>query len=387
MIGRALADFGATVVRVESSAKIETARHMAPFYGGHAGVENSALYYNCNAGKLGLALDLATEAGREAVRDLARWADVLVESYTPGLMDRWGLGYKELSGENPGLIMLSSSLMGNTGRYSRLAGFGNIGAAMSGFQYIVGWPDRPPIGPFGPYTDFVGPRLALVALLAALEERARTGRGCYLDVSQVECGAWFLAPQIAAYIADGVVQERAGNRDAVYVPHGVFPCTSDDPDRADHVAIAARHDGDFAALATVMGRPDLIGDPRYATAPARRDNESELEALIAEWTAGRGAAEVEAACQAAGVPAHRASKSADFVVDPQLAHRGHLISQPHPLHGEVTVEGPRYRLSATPGRVTRPAPAIGQDSEVILAGILGWERDRIERLDKTGAMR
>jgi benzylsuccinate CoA-transferase BbsF subunit len=387
VVGRALADFGATVVRVESSAKIETARHMAPFYGGRHGVENSALYINCNAGKLGLALDLSTGEGRETIRDLARWADVLIESYTPGLMERWGLGYEQLAAENPGLIMVSSSLMGNSGRYSRLAGFGNIGAAMSGFQYIVGWPDRPPIGPFGPYTDYVAPRLALVALLAALDERERTGQGCYLDVSQVESGAWFLAPEIAAYAADGVVQNRRGNRDSVFVPHGVFPCQTDGPGQADHVAIVARDNADFAALVRLMGQPELAVDPRYATADARRSHESELEVLIAGWSSERRASEIEEACQAAGVPAHRASMSADFVTDPQLAHQGHLLRLAHSLHGEVVVEGPRYALSATPGVVTKPAPTIGQDTEFVLTQILGYPPDKVADLEGTGVLK
>jgi benzylsuccinate CoA-transferase BbsF subunit len=387
VVGRALADFGATVVRVESSSKIETARHMAPFYGGRHGVENSALYINCNAGKLGLALDLSTGEGRDAIRDLARWADVLLESYTPGLMEKWGLGYEQLAAENPRLIMVSSSLMGNSGRYSRLAGFGNIGAAMSGFQYIVGWPDRPPIGPFGPYTDYVAPRLALVALLAALDERERTGHGCYLDVSQVESGVWFLAPEIAAYAADGVVQPRRGNRDSVFVPHGVFPCQIDGPGRADHVAIVARDDADFAALARLMGQPELAVDPRYATADSRRSHESELETLVARWTSARRASEIEEACQAGGVPAHRASMSADFVTDPQLAHQGHLLRLAHSLHGEVVVEGPRYSLSATPGAVTRPAPTIGQDTEYVLTQILGYPPDKVADLQHKGVLK
>jgi crotonobetainyl-CoA:carnitine CoA-transferase CaiB-like acyl-CoA transferase len=387
VVGRALADFGATVVRVESSAKIETARHMAPFYGGHSGVENSALYINCNAGKLGLALDLSTEEGRHTIRDLARWADVLIESYTPGLMQRWGIGYEQLAVDNPRLIMLSSSLMGNSGPYSRLAGFGNIGAAMSGFQYIVGWPDRPPVGPFGPYTDYVAPRLALVALLAALEDRERTGQGCYLDVSQVESGVWFLAPEIAACVADGAVQSRSGNRDSVFVPHGVFPCQSDEPGRADHVAIVARDDADFASLSRVIGRPELASDPRYATAGARRSREPELEAMIASWSSVRRASEIENACQAAGVPAHRASTSLDFVTDPQLIHQGHLIRLAHPLHGEVVVEGPRYALSATAGVVTSPAPTIGQDTEFVLSQILGYSSEKIAALERSGVLR
>jgi crotonobetainyl-CoA:carnitine CoA-transferase CaiB-like acyl-CoA transferase len=386
-VGRALADFGATVVRVESSAKVETARHMAPFYGGRHDVESSALYINTNAGKQGLALNLATEAGRDVVRDLARWADVLIESYAPGLMQRWGLGYEQLAAENPALIMLSSSLMGNSGRLSRLAGYGNVGAAMGGFQYIVGWPDRPPLGPFGPYTDFVAPRLALVALLAALDERQRTGRGCYLDISQVESGVWFLAPQIAAFAADGVVQGRNGNRDAACVPHGVFACQPTSTDVAGHVAIAVRDDADFAALAWLLGRPELVDDPRLAGAAQRRAAEAELEAMISEWTATLTAADAEAACQAAGVPAHRASTSADFVTDPQLAHRNHLIRLPHPVFGGVVVEAPRYVLSDTPGSVTRVAPAIGQDTVHVLRDILGYSPEKVADLDQQGVLK
>jgi crotonobetainyl-CoA:carnitine CoA-transferase CaiB-like acyl-CoA transferase len=387
VIGRALADFGATVVRVESSTKIETARLVSPYYGGHAGVESAALYINCNAGKLGLALDLAIEQARDVVRELAGWADVIIESFTPGLMDRWDLGYEQLATVNPRVIILSSSLMGNMGRYSRLAGFGNIGAAMSGFQAIVGWPDRPPIGPFGPYTDYVAPRLALVALLAALDERERSGRGCYLDVSQAECGVWFLSPQVAAFSADGTVPRACGNRDAVFVPHGVFPCRSDGPGRAEHVAIAVRDDRDWQLLTAIMGRPELALDPLYATADARRANEDQLEVIMGEWTATRTASEVEQACQAAAVPAHRASTSTDFIADPQLAYRGHLIGLPHRLHGEVVVEGPRYLLSDTPGRVVKAAPTIGEDNERVLTGILGWEPERIMALEEIGALR
>jgi benzylsuccinate CoA-transferase BbsF subunit len=258
---------------------------------------------------------------------------------------------------------------------------------MSGYQYIVGWPDRPPIGPFGPYTDYVAPRLALIALLAALDERERTGQGCYLDVSQVESGAWFLAPEIAAYVADGVVQSRRGNRDSVFVPHGVFPCQRDGPGQADHVAIVARDDAEFAALSRLMGKPELATDPRYATGANRRSHESELEAVIAGWSSTRRASEIEQACQAAGVPAHRASTSADFVTDPQLTHQGHLIRLAHRLHGEVVVEGPRYTLSATPGAVTRPAPTIGEDTEFVLTQILGYPPEKVAALERKGALR
>jgi benzylsuccinate CoA-transferase BbsF subunit len=385
VIGRTLADFGATVVRVESASKIETARHMAPFYGGEAGIENSALYMNCNAGKLGLALDLSKDESREVVRDLARWADVLVESYTPGLMERWGLGYEQLSTLNPKLIMLSSSLMGNTGRYSRLAGYGNIGAAMSGFQYIVGWPDRDPIGPFGPYTDFVAPRFSLAALLAALEDRRSSGRGCYIDVSQVECGTWFLSPEIAAFGLAGTVQERRGNRDSFAVPHGVFPCRAVDGG-AEYVAIVIRNDEEFRGLTRLMGAPDLCLDPRFESVEDRRRNQDELEEMVATWTAALTASQIESLCVAERVPAHRASRSPDFVDDEQLAFRGHLVRVPHSLHGEVTVEGPRYLLSETPGVISRGSPMIGENSDFVLSELLEYSPKKIEELKRNGAI-
>src|SRR5690606_21820244 len=132
-----------------------------PFHGGVFGPEQSALYGNANAGKLGLALDMSHEAAREVARDLARWADVVIEAYAPGVMARWGMGYEQIAAENPRVVMLSTCLMGQSGPWATYAGYGNAGAAMSGFQNLVGWPGRPPIGPFGPYTDYVGPRFAL----------------------------------------------------------------------------------------------------------------------------------------------------------------------------------------------------------------------------------
>ncbi|MGH6632196.1 MAG: CoA transferase, partial [Sphingopyxis sp.] len=229
MIGRVLADCGAEVVRVESSLRVETARMMGPFPGGDINPERSALYENCNAGKLGLSLDLANPAAREVVRDLAAWGDVLVESFAPGQMTKWGLGYDMLSARNPRLVMLSTSLMGQSGPFAGLAGFGNIGAALSGFQAIVGHPDGEMIGPYGPYTDYVGPRFALAALLARLAAQRGEGLdgvgkgpnepGAWLDIAQVEAGLHFLAAEIADFETTGTVARLQGNRVPAMAPH------------------------------------------------------------------------------------------------------------------------------------------------------------------------
>jgi crotonobetainyl-CoA:carnitine CoA-transferase CaiB-like acyl-CoA transferase len=196
-VGRVLADYGAEVVRIESSTRLDTARLIGPFHGGTQTPESSILYGDVNAGKLGLSLNLKLEPARDVVRDLVRRSDVVLDSFSPGVMESWGLGYEQLRALNESVIALSTSLMGQTGPYGRFAGYGNIGAAMSGFQSLVGWPDLPPFGPYGPYSDYVAPRFALVVLLAALDRRLDTGEGCYIDVAQVETAAHFLAPQLA----------------------------------------------------------------------------------------------------------------------------------------------------------------------------------------------
>lgn len=385
VVGRALADFGATVVRVESATRIETARMMQPFYDGKPGRENSALYGTCNAGKLGLTLDLNSSGGQEVARDLLRWADVVIESFAPGQMARWGMDYDRARAENPSVIMLSTSLMGQTGPAAKLAGYGNIGAAASGYQDLAGWPDRPPIGPFGPYTDYVGPRFSLAVLLAALDHRRRTGAGCHLDVAQSEIGVFLLSPQLADYFDRGTVAARRGNADERFAPHGVFACQRDGGEEA-FVAVAVTSDEQWRALAAELGRPGLADDPRYATEAARLASAAELDALVAAWTAGQRAADVQARLQRRGVPAHVCASSADWTRDPQLAHRGHLRALPHPEFGTATVEGPRYLLSRTPGQVRRPAPRLGQDNEYVLRSLLGYDEAAVERLTAAGVL-
>ena len=238
MIGRSLADFGATVVRVEHPKRVDTARAIGPYYGGGYDVQRSACYANGNAGKLGLALDLQNEDARDVVRELAAWADVVVESFAPGQVNRWGLDYDSLKAINPKIIMVSTSLMGQAGPWKALAGFGNIGAAMSGYQGLVGPEEGLPTGPFGPYTDYVAPRFGIPMVLAALDWRARSGEGCYIDLGQAETGMQFLASAFADYGATGRIAKAEGNRDAAMAPHGVYPALTkegEDPPRSQAV--------------------------------------------------------------------------------------------------------------------------------------------------------
>lgn len=383
-VGRVLADYGAEVVRVESSTRLDTARLIGPFHGGTQTAESSVLYGDANAGKLGLTLNLKLEAAREVVRDLVRRSDVVVESFSPGVMERWALGYPRLRELNESVIMLSTSLMGQTGPYGGFAGYGNIGGAMSGFQSLVGWPGRPPLGPYGPYSDYVAPRFALVLLLAALDRRARTGEGCYIDLAQTEAAIHFLGPQIADHAATGRVAEAAGNRDPETAPHGVYPCLDDGSDvGGSWVAIAVRDDEEWRALAELM---DLPADNRFETTAGRLAHADELDELVGGWTATRIAAEVEALLQAHGIPAHVALSSVSALGDPQLAARGHFVELDHPIYGKTVVQGSRYRLSETPAVVERPAPTLGRDNDHVLRHILGYEDERIAALDEIGAL-
>ena len=380
-IGRVLADFGATVVRVELSVRIETARLMGPFLGGQPDPQRCALYDTYNVGKLGITLDLGHPDGQAVVRDLARWADVVVESFVPGQLGRWGLSPESLREANPGLILVSTALMGQTGPSSALTGYGNIGAAMAGFQSVVGWPGEPPLGPYGPYTDFVGPRFGLVALLAALDHRRATREGCWLDVSQAEAGIQFLAPQIAEAAATGRIAAPGGNRDPLFAPHGVFASAGEDR----WIALAARDDAEWARLAARIGGEALDG--AFATLAGRKAAEDRLEGLIEAWTSERSADDLERDLQAIGVPAHRANNSADMLADPQMEARSHFVRIPHPLGGECVIEATRFKLSETPARYVRAAPHFGRDTHRVLTAILGYEEARVAALEAAGALR
>jgi crotonobetainyl-CoA:carnitine CoA-transferase CaiB-like acyl-CoA transferase len=382
LIGRTLADFGATVVRVESSRRIETARLMGPFPHGRMDPQQSVLFENCNANKFGVTLDLGRDEGRAIARELACWADVLVESFMPGQMQKFGLDYATLQPLNPRLIMVSTALMGQSGPLAQMSGYGNVGAALAGFQMIVGEAGDLPVGPFGPYTDYVGPRFGLFTLLAAIDHRNRTGKGCYIDASQAEAGVTFLAPQIAEFAATGREVTAQGNRDPDFAPHGVFPAAGRDA----WVAIVARDDAEWRALAGQVGGATLADDARFTTLPARKQHEDELEAIVAAWTRTQPGAAVEACLQALGVPAHVVAGTDEFVQDPQLHARQHFVRLPHPLMGETVFESARYQLTDTPAQYERPAPTFGRDNERVLAEFLGYDAARIAELREKGVL-
>lgn len=369
---RMLCDFGAEVVHIETGSRQDAARSVGPYLNDQKEPEYAGLYFSMNTGKKGMLLNLASPEGREVLDDLVAWADVLIESFSPRGRRSLGLDFDRLRSINPKLIMLSTCLFGQDGPLGAYAGYGTAGGAIAGFYHLTGWPDRPPCGPFGAYTDYPSPRFATCALIAAIDHQRRTGNGQYLDFSQAESAAHFLTPSILEYTVNGVVQDRLGNNDPYMTPHGVFPCDGSE----SWIAIACRDDDDWKQLAKVIGRIDLVG----MSCSDRRQHNERLQTMISSWSTRRSVADAEAALINAGVPAHRVQHSDACMTDPQFVHTNHFVRIPHTMHGEVTVENSRMMLSATPANVTRRAPTFGEDTDEVLRTMLHYDELRITEL-------
>ena len=421
---RTLADYGATVVKVESELKPDVLRGVHPFIGEEGGQENALQFHSINAGKMDLTLDLSLPEARDVILDLVGWCDVLTESFSPKAMANWGLTYDVLREVNPSLVMFSSCLMGQTGPMRLYAGFGTMAAAIAGFYPVTGWPDRIPAGPFTAYTDYISPKLGVMLILSALAERDRTGHGQHIDFAQMEGALHFLATEFADEEINGRTAGRAGNADRHMCPHSVYPAAGDDR----WVAIACETDEQWGALAGLLveaaahssdlaqalealptgsestGSSDATGsrhadrgDSPYAgasghgnfaglTAGERRAHAEAIDAAIAVWTKTQETGDVEAVLQACGVPAHRVNDAADLMADPQIIAREHFLSVPHAKHGHTWVENSNFELSRTPGRPLWGGPMFGEHNMEVLEGILGYDTDKIADLVISGAL-
>ena len=374
---RILCDYGATVVKVETASRPDTMRTVNPFVDDQPHPDNSVGYGVYNAGKRSISLDLSNPESREVVLDLIRWADVVTESFAPGTMKRLGYGYETLSEINPQLIMLSSSLLGQTGPHSTIAGYGFMAAAIAGYYELTGWADRPPAGPYGPYTDYLAPRVVVAALMAALENRNRTGEGEYIDLSQTEAALHYLAPAILDQSINGRTVQRQGNDDAHMYPHGVYPSAGED----SWIALACT-DAMWPALAKKI-RLDNMADLNQTDRRAQRDV---IETAISTWTATITNTAAAEELQASLIDAYPVNDSKKVTTDPQLRFRKHQIQVPQSHSGEMWTHSCRTKMSRTPAKLERGGPCLGEDNFEILSEFLGYSVDRIAEIAAAEAL-
>jgi crotonobetainyl-CoA:carnitine CoA-transferase CaiB-like acyl-CoA transferase len=372
---KTLAQYGAEVLRIEGRSRPDLHRIHPPFKDGIPGENRGGGFNWANTGKLSIALNLAHPKGLELAKRFVAWADIVVESFAGGVMERMGLGYEELKKIKPDIIMLSSCIQGQTGPHAAHPGFGPHLTALSGFAHIAGWPDREPVE-LGNYTDFIAPYFNALAPLAALDYRRRTGKGQYLDLSQYENAIHFLAPLILDHTANGRVANRMGNRSPDAAPHGAYRCRGEDR----WCAIAVFTDEEWRSFCEVIGNPAWTRKPEFATLQARKENEEELDRLVEEWTINYSPEEVMTMMQMAGVGAGLLATGEDLVEhDPQLRHRHFFHELDHPEVGKYYPIGSACVLSKSPGKLQR-APLLGEHNEYAFKEILGMSDGEIAEL-------
>ena len=369
--GQLLADFGAEVIKLEDPARGDPMRQW-----GREKPHGLSLWWPVIArNKKSVTLNLRHPEGQSLARRLLGTADVLVENFRPGTLERWGLGYDALAERNPGLVLVRVTGFGQDGPYAPRAGYGSIGEAMGGLRYVTGDPSTPPSRSGISIGDSLAGTFAALGALLALHARARTGRGQVVDSAIYEAVLAMTESLVTEYQVAGYTRERTGAILPNVAPSNVYP-TAD----GQLVLVAANQDTVFRRLADVMDRPDLPADPRYATHGARGENQAELDDMIAGWTATLDADRLLAALEEAGVPAGRIYRAADMLADPHYQARQAIVRLADPELGEIAMQNVAPRLSATPGRVARPGPALRQHNHEVYHGRRGQPDEEVERL-------
>ena len=378
---KALADHGATVVRIENEARPDLLRLVGPFKDGVFGVNRCQFYGSFNTSKKALQLDLKHPVGNDVAKKMLSWCDIALDSFTAGTMDRLGLGYQTAQELNPNIIMATTCLFGQFGPAAKVAGYGYHAAAASGFYEMTGWDDRRPGGPWNAYTDTVAPRFLTSTLLAALDHRRRTGEGQYIDQAQMESALHFQSPQLLDVQVSGVSARRCGNTDQHMSPHDSYACAGED----QWCAIAIETADQWVGLCSAIGKPDWVDDPMMIDADGRRLRSETIDAAITEFTMNHPPHEAMQILQDAGVPAGAVQRSSDTLLDPQLAHRNFFRPMVHPEMGEVPYEGHQYRISGYDSGPRSPAPCMGEHTFEILTEVLELEMDEAVEILGSGA--
>ena len=379
---KCLADHGATVVRVETEGRPDVLRGGMPFKDNERGWNRSQFFGDFNTSKKSLTLDMKSPQGMELARQLIAESDVFIESFAPGAIMRMGLDYESVRKLNPGIIMISTCLMGQTGPAAELAGYGYHAAAIAGFYEVTGYPDSPPLAPWVAYTDTIAPRFVSLLLASALDHRRRTGEGCFIDVAQIETALHFLSPEILDLQVNGHSATRLENRSRFYAPQGVYRCEGED----NWCAVAIEENADWLPLCRIIGRNDWAEDEGLATHEGRLARHDEIDAGLTEWTRQRSREDVMTTLQAGGVPAAVVQRSSDLLNDPQYEHRRFYRYMDHPEMGHIPYAGHQWKVSGYDNGPRSPAPCIGEHSFEVLGEIMGLTDEEIAEAYGSGAI-
>ncbi|SDY64613.1 CaiB/BaiF CoA transferase family protein [Citreimonas salinaria] len=375
--GQVMADFGAEVIKIEPPGAGDPMRQW-----GRTDRDGDPVWFSVIArGKRSVTLNLRDPDGQQVLRDLVRDADVLIENFRPGTMERWGLGYDALSAINPRLIMARVSGYGQDGPYSKRAGFASVCEAAGGLRYISGYPDRPPVRVGLSLGDTMAGFNAAMGILLALQHRHATGRGQVVDSAIFEAVLGYTESMVAEYDAGGHIRERFGSALPGIAPSNAYAAAD-----GREVIIGANGDGVFARLCEVMGRPELARDDRFADHQARGRNQQVLDVLVGEWTRTVPAQEIVDRLAEAGVPVGLAYTAADMLEDAHFEARQSVVRVPDPKRGTLAMQNVFPRLSDSPGAVRALGPELGADTDDVLSRRLGYDTDRIAGLRERGVI-
>jgi formyl-CoA transferase len=375
--GQILGDFGAEVIKIEDPKVGDPMRQ----WGRSLPKGLSPWWPVIGRNKKSVGLDLRKPEGQALAKTLIAKADVVIENFRPGAMEKWGLGYETLAADNPGLIMARISGFGQTGPYSQRAGYGLIGEAMGGLRYVTGEPDRPPARAGISIGDSLAAMHAVMGITMALHHRSRTGKGQVIDAALYESVLGVMENLITEYDITGYVRERSGSVLPGIAPSNAYPCAG-----GDLILIGGNGDNVYARLTEAMGRPDLKTDPKFIDHASRGVNQTELDEIIATWTATHALGDLLAKLEAHGVPSSRVYRAPDMLEDPQFVARDTIVSVEHPVFGPVRMQNAFPKLSATPGRVRWPGPTLGEHTEAVLAERADCSPARIAALRASGVI-
>ena len=385
---RTLADFGADVIRVESEARVDGLRHGEPIKPGKTGHNVCAYFNNFNADKRSFLLNMSVEGSRDVAYRLIERSDIFISNLTPRMFERWGLTYEALCQVKPDIIAAYQPMLGLWGPYRDFAGFGAVLTPITGISHLSGDPDRAPVGVGTNFPDYVvNPGHSVVAILAALRHRRRTGRGQRIELAQIESVSATMGPALLDYTANGVTQMRKGNQSSWMCPHGIYRCADDPSGRERWIAIAVGEDAQWESLCAVAEGSAFATDDRFATLLGRRRHEDELNSMLSDWTAAFDAASLAINLQSVGVAASLVHDGEDMCEhDEHLAQRGFYEYLDHPETDISLYDGPIVNLHGTPGYLASPAPLFGEHTYEVATEVLEYSPDEVAELTASGVL-